>query len=244
MEFGELSGQASGSGPWLVLLHGNGEDHHLFDPMVPVLSPGYRVVALDTRAHGQSPRGVGPLTIDHLVEDLAGALDALGADRVALVGFSDGGNIALAFAAAYPGRIKSLITYGANLFPAGLRAGVWVQLRLGLVALRVAGLVSRRARARAQTWALMTVQPHIDPSALAVVTAPALIVAGQRDAIRLSHTELIGASLPNSTVTIVDGAGHMLPKKDPDRFVRLILDFLNHELGTDPDPHPEPVPEP
>ena len=226
MRFGDLSGQVSGSGPLLVLLHGNGEDHHLFDPIVPLLAPTHRVVALDSRAHGASPPGDGPLTIERMAEDLAGVLDALGAGEADLVGFSDGGNIALTFALSHPERVRSALVYGANLAPGGLRLLTRCQLVVALWALRVASLFHRRARARAQTWALMTVQPRIDPAGLAAVTAPVLVMAGQRDLVKDSHTRQIAAALPNGQLRIVPGAGHFLPVKDPARFAGFINDFL------------------
>ncbi len=227
-------------GDVVVLLHGNGEDRHLFDPVTEVLARRRRVVALDTRGHGESARGDGPLTIERCAEDLTTAVaelrTRLGVDRVELVGFSDGGNIALTYAAAHPERVRAAVVYGANLSPAGLTAGTLWTLRAAYAGLRLGGLVSPRLRRRAEVWALMTTQPHLDPAALAAVTCPVLVAAGERDVVRESHTRLIAASLPQGLAEIASGATHFLPGEDPARFARLVEGFLDQATGQQPPP--------
>jgi len=228
----DLVATVRGAGDVVVLLHGNGEDRHLFDPVAAVLARRRRVVALDTRAHGESPRGNGPLTIDRCADDLLAALDALrasdpSAGRVDLVGFSDGGNIALTFAVAHPDRVRSVVVYGANLHPGGLTARTLWGLRLALAGLRLGGLASPRLRRRAEVWALMTTQPDIDPAALAAVTCPVLVAAGERDVVREDHTRLIAASLPQGCARFVPGATHVLPGEDPARFAALVEEFVD-----------------
>ena len=63
------------------------------------------MIALDTRGHGKSPRGDKPFTIRQFAEDLRAFLDEQGIERADLLGFSDGGNIALIFAMRYPQRV-------------------------------------------------------------------------------------------------------------------------------------------
>ncbi len=221
---GPLWAAQTGSGPPLVLLHGNGETHRVFDRMVPLLSARHRLVGLDSRGGGGSPRGDGPLTIAQMADDVDDALDALGLQGVDLLGFSDGGNIALALALRHPGRIGRLVVVGANLFPAGLRASSIVPMRL---AHRAAGLVDHpRARALAERLSLMTQDPRIDPADLAAVEVPTLVVAGRYDVVRPEHTRLIAGSLPDARLRTVPRAGHMLPLARPRSLARLVEDFL------------------
>ena len=86
-----------GSGFPLLLLHGNGEDHNYFEHQVAYFSKLFRVVAVDTRGHGQSPRGTAPFTIGQFADDLLYFMDMHGIEKAHLLGFSDGGNIALDF---------------------------------------------------------------------------------------------------------------------------------------------------
>ena len=66
----ELYNQEKGSGEPLILLHGNGEDRTYFENQMEFFQNGYRVIALDTRGHGQSPRGTKPFTIEQFSCDL------------------------------------------------------------------------------------------------------------------------------------------------------------------------------
>ena len=93
----QLSYVVAGSGFPLVLLHGNGEDHSYFKRQFEPFAQHYRVIAPDTRGHGHTPRGTAPFTLDQFAEDLKGFLDGMDIGRCHLLGFSDGGNIALLF---------------------------------------------------------------------------------------------------------------------------------------------------
>ncbi len=94
----------------LLLLHGYGNEAHIWDETSPLLAPHYRVLALDLRGHGDSahdPERRYPL--DHHLRDLEAALPALGIERLVLVGHSFGGRVALLFAARHPARCAGLV---------------------------------------------------------------------------------------------------------------------------------------
>jgi pimeloyl-ACP methyl ester carboxylesterase len=223
---GPLWAVQTGAGRPLVLLHGNGESHHIFDRMVPLLAPRHRLIGLDSRGHGRSPRGDGALTIARIADDTDEALEALGLDGVDVLGFSDGGNVALELALRHPGRAGSLVVVGANLYPDGMTATALAPIRAMHGVLRPASRVLPAARRLAELYALMTQDPSIDPSDLARVDVPALVVAGGRDAIRPGHTRLIAASLPHARLAIIPHAGHMLPVTRPAQLTALVEDFI------------------
>ena len=129
-----------GAGKPLVLLHGNGESSEYFTHQLAVFPASRRVIAVDTRGHGQSPRGTAPLTLAQLAEDLREMLDQKGIEKADLLGFSDGGNIAMLFALKYPERVDRLILNGANLYPRGVKLAVQLPVVLGY------GLVSLIAK--------------------------------------------------------------------------------------------------
>lgn len=93
-----------GVGEPLILLHGNGEDGTYFKEQLAFFSKTHRVIAVDTRGHGQSPRGERPFCLETFADDLSDFLDERGIPQASLLGFSDGGNIALLFALKYPQR--------------------------------------------------------------------------------------------------------------------------------------------
>lgn len=113
-----------GQGEPLILLHGNGESCDYFSNQMDVFSQLYHVYALDTRGHGKTPRGEQPFTIKQFAEDLLGFMDAHHIDSAHLLGFSDGGNIAMRFAIGHPDRVNKLVLNGANLNAQGVKRRV------------------------------------------------------------------------------------------------------------------------
>ena len=218
----------SGDGPVLVLLHGNGEDARSLAPVAAGLSRDHSVIAPDARAHGRSPRGTGPLTLPRTADDVAALLTALGVPGpVDVVGYSDGGNVALLLALRHPGLVRSLVLYGANTYPSGLSARTRAEVTLTWLAQRARGLVDPRARVRADVTDLMVRQPRIPLRALSRVSVPVLVAAGEHDVVRRAHTEAVAAHLPQGRLLVVPGADHGLPVADPDAFTAVVRDFLS-----------------
>ena len=122
---------AQGAGPPLLLLHGNGEDGSYLAHQIDFFSSTRAVYAIDTRGHGQSPRGDAPFTIAQFALDLLDFMNAHALDRADLLGFSDGGNTALTFALDHPERVRRLILNGANLDPSGVKPSVQLPIVLG-----------------------------------------------------------------------------------------------------------------
>lgn len=218
-----------GSGPPLILLHGNGESGAYFAHQMDVFAERYTVYAVDTRGQGQSPRGTAPFTIAQFAKDLECFLDEQGLDRVDILGFSDGGNIALIFALARPDRVRRLILNGANLDPKGVKPAVQIPIVLGY---RLASLFQApKARANAELLGLMVNEPHIDPAALSALTMPALVIVGSQDMIREAHSRLICDSLPGGRMVVLDG-DHFIASKRPAAFNRAVLEFLSETEET------------
>ena len=157
----ELFYTKTGSGPPLLLLHGNGEDGTYFVHQIEDFSHDFTVYAIDTRGHGKSPRGTAPFTISQFADDLLAFMNQQGLPQADILGFSDGGNIALIFALRHPDRVRRLILNGANLGPKGVKPLVQLPIVLGY---HVASLFkSPKARAKAELLGLMVREPHIDP---------------------------------------------------------------------------------
>lgn len=216
-----------GSGTPLLLLHGNGESGDYFVHQMDEFAQYFTVYAVDTRGHGQSPRGTAPFTISQFADDLLGFMDGQGIEKADILGFSDGGNIALTFALRHPGRVGRLVLNGANLDPAGVKGSVQLPIVLGY---KMASLFQApKARANAELLGLMVNEPHIDPRELAALTMPALVIVGSKDMIKASHSRLIADSLPNGRLVTVEG-DHFIANKRPEPFNRAVLGFLKEEI--------------
>lgn len=214
-----------GQGQPLIMLHGNGESCDYFEHQIPCFSSDYHVIALDTRGHGQSPRGEKPFTIKQFAEDLHDFMEEKGINKATLLGFSDGGNIALTFALKHPERVERLILNGANLFPSGVKPRYQWPIELGYRIAKLFAKKDEKAKKNAELLALMVNEPHIEPSALAALTMPVLVVAGTKDMIKESHTRLICKSLPNAQLALVEG-DHFVANKNADAFNEVVETFL------------------
>lgn len=214
-----------GGGKPLILLHGNGEDGSYFKHQINCFSADYRVIAIDTRGHGQSPRGEKPFTIVQFAEDLHDFMDEKGIAKAILLGFSDGGNIALAFALKYPERVERMIVDGANLFPRGVKPLYQWPIEIGYRIAKLFAKKSDKAKQNAEMLGLMVNEPHINPVELARLTMPVLVVAGTKDMIKESHTRLIHKSLPNAQLAILEG-DHFVANKNAEAFNKAVEEFL------------------
>ena len=213
----------------MILLHGNGEDHTYFENQVSFFSNIYRVIALDTRGHGKSPRGGGEFTLSRFADDLYDFMKMMRIKKAHILGFSDGANIAMIFALRHSEMIEKLILNGGNLSPAGIRKSVQIPIEIGY---RIAGFFAGKSASAAQNaemLGLMVNEPHIEPAQLAVITAPTLVIAGTRDMVRRSHTELIAASLPDSKLLIIKG-DHFIANRKPYLFHEVVREFLRLEF--------------
>lgn len=106
----------SGSGAPLLALHGFTGCGETLAGTLRGLGDGWRHLLVDLVGHGRSdpPAALEDCTMQRCVADLAALLDALGEPSVHLLGYSMGGRVALAFAAAWPGRVRSAVLVGAR----------------------------------------------------------------------------------------------------------------------------------
>ena len=209
----------------LILLHGNGESCEYFQGQMDAFARRYHVYAVDTRGHGKTPRGERPFTIRQFADDLRCFMDEHGIEKAHLLGFSDGGNIAMIFAMRYPERVDRLILNGANLDTRGVKRAVQIPVEIGY---RMAKLFSGRsesARANAEMLGLMVNDPNVRPEELEAIRAKTLVIAGTKDLIKPSQTRQIAEHIPDSRLVFVEG-NHFIAGKNPEEFNRAVLDFL------------------
>ncbi|MBR3553826.1 MAG: alpha/beta hydrolase [Clostridia bacterium] len=190
----DLFYEVTGAGRPLVMAHGNGEDHTIFNEAVRVLRDSFTCYLVDTRGHGQSTP-VRALHYDDMAKDMTAFLEALDLRDVVFYGFSDGGIVSL-LAAADCDRITALIVSGANLTPKGVKRG----LRLWF---RVQYLFKRDPKI-----ALMLREPNITDDVLRRITAKTLVLAGSRDLIVPKETRQIADGIPGAKLKILDGEDH------------------------------------
>lgn len=214
-----------GTGEPLILLHGNGEDCSYFVHQMEPFARHFRVIAPDTRGHGQTPRGDAPFTIRQFAEDLLVFMDRLGLDKADILGFSDGGNIAMIFAMEHPERVGRLILDGANLDASGVKRSIQIPIEIGYRFARLFAARNPGARKNTEMLGLMVNDPNVRPEELPRIQAPTLVIAGDKDMIKDAHTRLIAAHIPGAELEIIRG-DHFIANKEPAAFNEAVLRFL------------------
>ena len=214
-----------GFGTPLVLLHGNGENGEYFKNQIDYFAKKYRVIAVDTRGHGKSPRGNKPFRLETFADDLKSFLDENNLKRVNLLGFSDGGNIAIIFTLKYPDYVNKIAVNGANLFPSGLKAGFLLPVKLLYGLFYFPARFNKKVKRRLELLALMAKEPDILPEQLNDIKCPVLVMAGTRDLIKEKHTRLIAGSVPNSRLCFLKG-DHSIAKTNSLEYNNTVEKFL------------------
>jgi pimeloyl-ACP methyl ester carboxylesterase len=234
----------------------------VFAPVLPALAARFRAVRLDLRGHGASPAPdpPGPYC-DH--EDVLATLDALGLDRVDLVGQSRGGSVAIDLALARPERVRRL----ALLAPA---LSGWAWSPAWIAAFHTVRAVGRMSGAKAalEAWHAhpLFAPARRNPRAAAALEAMIFADAGRRwlepdlarpleppAAGRLAElaasthvfvgehdlpdfraiAETMATHVPAIRLLVVPGAGHLLPLEAPGAAAHGLI----VALSTDVDPH-------
>lgn len=204
----------------LILLHGNGEDHHIFDTLTAALGDEYEVYAPDTRGHGMSACPE-ELHYSDMADDLCSFITELTIDRPLIAGFSDGAITALILATTHSDMISGIISCGANTSPKALSLSERAQIKktykkkISSKKSFEKTLDTISSEIFAETGALeklMLTEPDISDIALSRISVPVLVLAGKNDIVRESDTKKIFSSIPTSDL-------HILPDEDHGSYV-------------------------
>lgn len=214
-----------GQGEPLLLLHGNGENSEYFSAQIKEFSKFYHVYAIDSRGHGKSERGIKSLTLNQLADDLYEFITKLDINKAHVLGFSDGGNIALLFALKHQDKINKLILNAANLNTKGVKLHIQAGIELGYLSVIPFAKKSEKAKLKKEIMSLMIGQPNVSFNQLHNIQAPTLVIAGTKDMIKHSHTKKIAENIKNSKLVILNGT-HFIAAENPNSFNKSVLDFL------------------
>ncbi len=224
-----------GSGPTVVLLHGGLGHSGNWGYQVPALvDAGYRTVVIDSRGHGRSTRDERPYSYELMASDVLAVLDALRIQKAALVGWSDGACIAATVARNAPERVTGVFFFACNMDPSGARP----LDSLPAIVKRCFGRHVQDYKRMSPTPSqfdtfsqavtlMQQTQPDWRPEDLAALQVPVLIVQSQSDEFILwEHAVYLARSIPKAEVFELTGVSHFAPLQRPQRFNRVLLEFL------------------
>jgi pimeloyl-ACP methyl ester carboxylesterase len=231
----------------LVLLHeGLGSTGFWKDlPEALAAATGRRVFLYDRRGYGRSDPEPLPRPLDYLermaLEELPAVLDAAGIGRAILLGHSDGGTIALLFAAAFPERVRAVVAIAAHVFVEdatieGIRAAVRAFERGGLRE-RLERFHGARTEAVFRAWSDTWLDPRFRSwnvtARLPSITASLLVLQGEADEYATpAQLEAIAGAVRGPVWTrLLPGAGHVPHHQARAATLEAVLGFLAGTLG-------------
>jgi pimeloyl-ACP methyl ester carboxylesterase len=250
-----VSYRTAGDGPEVVVLvHGITGSSETWAEVIPALGEEFTVVAPDLLGHGQSAKPRGDYSLGAYASGVRDLVASLGHDHATVVGHSLGGGVAMQLAYQFPERCDRLVLVSSGGLGREVHrdAGdaVWQTLgRFGLSAgpdldemwRGYASLADRDA----QQAFVHTLRTIVDGGGQRVSATdrlylaaelPTLIVWGEADRIiPIEHGVAAQEAIPGSRLEVFEGAGHFPHRSDPDRFVDVLIDFVEHTVPADVD---------
>ena len=205
----------AGEGKPVVLVHGNGEDHSLFDTQIDQLvDAGYRVYAPDSRGHGANAP-VSEYHYEDMAEDMYQFIRQLKLDKPFYYGHSDGGIIGLLLELGHPGTLGKMAISGTNLTPEGIIPSF------------IEEFTEMNRKQPDPLVTMMLTEPHIRPESLQSITIPVLVTVGDHDLILREETDRIVTNLPDAKLVVVKNADHGSYIVNSEVMGRMLIDFYS-----------------
>ena len=240
-----------GKGDPVVLLHGGLGNSSHFGYQLPALVDRFQVIAIDSRGQGRSSRGNAAISYDQLAADVIAVLDKLAIKRASVVGWSDGGEIALKLGIGFPDRVDRLFVFAANYDFNGSKPRSAVSTTFNAYSVRCRGDYARMSRTGLPYNALVeTLLPlwrnptGITKDQLRGIQAPVMMADGDHDEIiELDQIEEMSQLIPNGRLKVFEAASHFALWQDPDSFNRAVVEFLAASGVRPPPPTSQPPPD-
>ena len=257
-----LDGEDTGNRPPLVLVHGVGLDHTMWDLVVEDLATDRLVVRYDLLGHGQSVDPPGPRTVEDLVDQCLRVIDTCGPVPPDVAGLSLGGMVALGLATRHPDRLGRLVLCN-TVFDRSAEEVHRIRERLSLAETGGMGsvvdlaidrwfdaswqathpdrvdavrncLLSNNLEAYLKAYRAFVEGDPLKPGEAGSVTTHALAVTGELDpGSTPAMTSALAVALEDCRAVILPGLHHIPPIEDPTAFVAVLRSFLEEPSASD-----------
>ena len=224
-----------GDGVPVILLHGGMGNSDHWSHQVPALAEKLRVIVIDARGQGRSTRPKAAPSYDQMATDVLAVMDHLKLDKAAIVGWSDGGEVALKLGVHHPDRVTKLFVFGANYDAKGTKP------RAGR---SHATFATYTARCRADYKRLSGTPKQFDAlvqwllpiwrnpmgftkDQLSSIKAPTIVSDGDHDEIvELAQVKEMATLIPNARLVVFEDTSHFALWQDPASFNKVLVEFL------------------
>ncbi len=211
--------EVPGEGRPLVLLHGGGSTAETsFGAIVPRLARHHRVIAPEQQGHGHTSDAARPLSFEQMADDTAALLERLGVHGADVLGYSNGGVVALLLARRHPALVRRLVLASSYFERSGMPPAFWkgfdtARLEEMPATLRQAHLAAGRSPAELEamfrkTVAMMKGFKDLPEAALRALPGPALVMVGDGDVMSVEHAARMARLIPGGRLAVFPGSGH------------------------------------
>jgi 3-oxoadipate enol-lactonase len=256
-EIRDETGAAGGGAP-LLLVSGTGHDLNFWACQVPAFAREFRTIVFDNRGVGRSSVPPPGYSLADMADDAAAVLDAVGAARAHVMGFSMGGHIAQELALRHPDRVASLGIHHswarnsprlrdfqatrrrlaeldqrealAELSLLALHSHDWYKAHADEMAAHRAFLIERSPANAGWIGQLEACLAGDTYDRLPQIAVPTLVTSSDLDIIAAPHhSREIASRIPSAQLIELKGTGHVALMEEPETFAALCLAFLREQ---------------
>lgn len=184
-----------GQGVPLILLHGNGEDHSIFDKLTEKLKRYFTVYAIDSRNHGGSSK-TDDYSYETMAEDIFQFITTSKLENPLILGFSDGAIISLLLELRHKDIFRKMIWLGINLKPSDFKQEIYDDI------------LSEYEQTKDPLIKMMLNEPQIELESLASIETETLVIAGENDIFKKEVAQSIVSTMPNASLKVIIGHDH------------------------------------
>ena len=234
----EIHGPANPTQPPLVLLHGGGDTIETsFGHVLPALARSRQIIAFEQQGYGHTADVDRPFSFEQSADDSAALLAYLHVDRADLLGFSNGGTIALQVAIRHPRVVRKLVAISALSKRDGSDPWFWEAMKNARLENMPMELQEAYRKVAPHPENLRTFHDKaaqrmrdfkdIPDDAIRSIAAPTLVMIGDADVVRPEHAVELTRLLPHARLAVLPGTDHMTMMTRTDWLVTMIGEFLD-----------------
>ncbi len=232
--------EIQGDGRPVVLLHGAFSGASSWGGQVPALvEAGWKVFSPERHGHGHSPDVMDEFHYADMAEETIAYLDEVVGGPAEIVGWSDGAVVGVLVALRRPDLVRHLVLIGQYYNSSGRAVGGILDA-LDTADDELMGFFAAEYASESpdgadhfqvvfdKTMAMINSEPEIDLGDLAAITAPTLVMQGDRDEVTLEHSRDVAAAIPGARLAVIPGT-HLIPIEAPQAVNAVIVQFLSEE---------------